>query len=68
MPTPNQSGLIKEAILIIIALIFIKYYFHIDPLTLWNSTPVQAVIQGAKSLFVDLYNLLDKVAQYLIHR
>jgi len=68
MKSTKQGGFIGVIIVIIIALIIIKYYFHIDPLSFFSSPAWNDVVNSAKSLFTASYNWFSGVFQAIFKK
>lgn len=62
----NSGGYIMEIVLILVALIFIKYYFNFDIVAWIKSPGPQKIIQGIWSYIKGAYNWLDGLgAKYI---
>jgi hypothetical protein len=61
----KNSGFVMQIILIIIALVLVKYIFHFD-IVQWFQTPgPQKVLQTVWGYITDIYNWVDKTVQGL---
>lgn len=65
MEKSSQKGFIKTMIIIVIALIFVKFYFHIDPITFFTSSQFLEVIKTFKLFFISFYNWLDGIIKLI---
>jgi hypothetical protein len=59
MRNTKQKGFLKAIVLIIIALILLKYFLHFDVIEYFKSSQFQSNIITVKSWFVSFYNWLD---------
>ncbi|MFA5888819.1 MAG: hypothetical protein WCW47_00465 [Candidatus Paceibacterota bacterium] len=66
MNLTNNKGFIGRIILLIIAVIALKYFLHFDLLEWLRSPKAQEIIQPAITFFKILYNWLDDVIRNLI--
>jgi hypothetical protein len=66
MKNSKQKGFITTIIIIIVALILAKYYFHFDVSKFVDSEKGKEIITGAKNLCVGFYNWADSVVRYIL--
>ena len=64
----NKSGFITKILLIVIALILLKYIFHFDFVEFLKSTQVQKVIGPVTSFLKDIYNWLDGFVRSIVQK
>ena len=58
--TNKNSGFVTQIILIIVALVLVKYIFHFD-IVVWFQTPgPQHIIQTVWGYVTSIYNWVDK--------
>ncbi len=61
-PRTNQ-GFVVKIVLIIVALIFVKYYFHIDIVEWYKSPTGQKYVGSIWNMIKDFYNWADNYAR-----
>ncbi len=62
-PIPKNQGFVTRIVLVIVAIIAIKYYYHFDTIEFIKSDKVQAVIQPIIHNVVTFYNWLDNLVK-----
>lgn len=64
--TETNKGFISRIILIIIALIALKYFFHFDVIEWLKSDKVQSILRPIINIIKSIYNYLDGLVKSLV--
>jgi len=62
----NEGGFIMKIVLLIVAIIALKYFLDFDLIEWFKSDKVQAVIQPVWTLIKDIYAWLDNFVRNLV--
>ncbi len=66
MKKENEKGFITYIILIIIALVALKYAFHFDVVEYWHTTQVQGYVHTGEAWVKTIYDWVDTtVGKYI---
>ncbi len=65
--TKTNGGFISRIILIIIALIALKYFFHFDVIEWIKSDQVQSILRPIINIIKSIYNYLDGLVKSLVN-
>jgi len=63
----NEGGFIMKIVLLIVAIIALKYFLDFDLIEWFKSDKVQAVIQPVWTLIKDIYDWLDNFVRNLVN-
>ncbi len=63
MKASKNQGFIMRIVIIVIALIFVKYYFDIDIVAWYNSPSGQKYVGWIWTMIKDFYNWVDNYAR-----
>ncbi|HEY4509341.1 MAG TPA: hypothetical protein VJC13_03665 [Candidatus Paceibacterota bacterium] len=64
----NQRGFIIKIILLIVAIIALKYFFHFDIIEWIKSPKVQETIKPFVTILKNIYDWLDNFVRGIIHK
>ncbi len=62
----QNEGFIIKIVLIVIALVLLKYFFHFDVLEYLRSPQAQKIIQPVWHVILSFYNWLDNFVRGLV--